>query len=51
MIQQRRKSLGTAIAGGTIVSTFLTLFFVPILYIVIGKIRDRLSPRRQTHKV
>ncbi|MGF2035669.1 MAG: efflux RND transporter permease subunit [Nostoc sp. CmiVER01] len=46
-----RKSLGTAIAGGTIVSTFLTLFFVPILYIVIGKIRDRLSPRRQSHEL
>ncbi|MCC5664942.1 efflux RND transporter permease subunit [Nostoc sp. CHAB 5784] len=46
-----RKSLGTAIAGGTIVSTFLTLFFVPILYIVIGKIRDRLSPRRQPHEL
>ncbi|MCC5624246.1 efflux RND transporter permease subunit [Nostoc sp. CHAB 5715] len=46
-----RKSLGTAIAGGTIVSTFLTLFFVPILYIVIGKIRDRLSPRRQLHEL
>ncbi|MEH2084881.1 MAG: efflux RND transporter permease subunit [Nostoc sp.] len=46
-----RKSLGTAIAGGTIVSTLLTLFFVPILYIVIGKIRERLSPRRQPHKL
>ena len=46
-----RKSLGTAIAGGTIVSTFLTLFLVPILYIVIGKIRDRLSPRRQPHEL
>lgn len=46
-----RKSLGTAIAGGTIVSTFLTLFFVPILYIVIGKIRARLSPRRQPHEL
>ncbi|WP_375506362.1 efflux RND transporter permease subunit [uncultured Nostoc sp.] len=46
-----RKSLGTAIAGGTIVSTFLTLFFVPILYIVIGKIRDRLSSRPQPHEL
>ncbi|WP_341526852.1 efflux RND transporter permease subunit [Nostoc sp. UHCC 0302] len=38
-----RKSLGTAVAGGTIVSTLLSLFIVPILYIVIGNIRDRLS--------
>ncbi len=36
-----RKSLGTAVAGGMIVSTLLSLFVVPILYIVIGKIRDR----------
>jgi hydrophobic/amphiphilic exporter-1 (mainly G- bacteria), HAE1 family len=42
-----RKSLGTAVAGGMIVSTFLSLFIVPILYIVIGNIRDRMSPRRQ----
>ncbi|WP_373526906.1 efflux RND transporter permease subunit [Nostoc sp.] len=41
-----RKSLGTAIAGGMIVSTFLSLFFVPILYIVIGNIRHRFSPHR-----
>jgi HAE1 family hydrophobic/amphiphilic exporter-1 len=40
-----RKSLGTAIVGGTLVSTFLSLFVVPILYIVIGNIRDRLKPR------
>jgi HAE1 family hydrophobic/amphiphilic exporter-1 len=36
-----RRSLGTAVAGGMIVSTVLSLFVVPILYIVISKIRDR----------
>ncbi|BCL33941.1 efflux RND transporter permease subunit [Nostoc sp. MS1] len=36
-----RKSLGTAVAGGMIVSTALSLFVVPILYIIISKIRDR----------
>ncbi|MUG91664.1 efflux RND transporter permease subunit [Scytonema sp. UIC 10036] len=41
-----RRSLGTAIVGGTLVSTLLSLFIVPILYIVIGKIRDRFMPRR-----
>ncbi|GAA6614939.1 efflux RND transporter permease subunit [Scytonema sp. NUACC26] len=41
-----RRSLGTAIVGGTLVSTFLSLFIVPILYIVIGNIRDRFMPRR-----
>lgn len=43
-----RKSLGTAIVGGTLVSTLLSLFVVPILYIVIGKIRDRLVRRRKS---
>jgi HAE1 family hydrophobic/amphiphilic exporter-1 len=42
-----RKSLGTAVAGGTIVSTLLSLFIVPILYIVIGSIRDRLNRRQK----
>ncbi|ARV60536.1 RND transporter [Nostocales cyanobacterium HT-58-2] len=44
-----QKSLGTAVVGGMLVSTFLSLFVVPILYIVIGKIRDRLR-RRPPHK-
>lgn len=35
-----RQSLGTAVFGGMFVATFLTLFIVPILYIVIGKIRQ-----------
>jgi HAE1 family hydrophobic/amphiphilic exporter-1 len=39
-----RRSLGTALAGGTIVSTILSLFIVPILYIVISLIRDRFKP-------
>lgn len=39
-----RRSLGTALAGGTIVSTVLSLFLVPILYIVISQIRDRFKP-------
>lgn len=38
-----RISLGTAVFGGMIVSTFLSLFVVPILYIVIGNLRDRLT--------
>lgn len=42
-----RKSLGTAVVGGMLLSTFLSLFVVPILYIVIGNIRDRIMSRRQ----
>ncbi|MEG4234372.1 efflux RND transporter permease subunit [Microcoleus sp. Pol11C3] len=30
-----RRSLGNAIAGGMVVSTFLSLFMVPILYVVV----------------
>jgi hydrophobe/amphiphile efflux-1 (HAE1) family protein len=42
-----RQSLGTAVFGGMFVATFLSLFVVPILYIVIGTIRHRLtSPRK-----
>jgi HAE1 family hydrophobic/amphiphilic exporter-1 len=51
-----RKSLGTAIVGGMLVSTFLTLFIVPILYIVIGNLRDRFlkpprPPQQPPHQV
>lgn len=42
-----RQSLGTAVFGGMLVATFLSLFVVPILYIVIGTIRDRLFSRRR----
>jgi HAE1 family hydrophobic/amphiphilic exporter-1 len=39
-----RQSLGTAVFGGMFVATFLSLFIVPILYIIIGKIRESLRP-------
>jgi hydrophobic/amphiphilic exporter-1 (mainly G- bacteria), HAE1 family len=42
-----RQSLGTAVFGGMLIATFLSLFVVPVLYIVIGNIRVRLMPRRQ----
>ncbi|MBD1926960.1 efflux RND transporter permease subunit [Trichocoleus sp. FACHB-90] len=45
-----RRSLGTAIAGGTIVSTVLSLFIVPVLYIVIVTARDRLKPGGKNKK-
>lgn len=43
---QSRQSLGTAVFGGTLVSTFLSLFVVPILYIVFGNVRDRFKHRK-----
>lgn len=44
-----RRSLGTAVFGGMLVATVLSLFVVPILYIVIGTLRDRLV-RRQARR-
>lgn len=38
-----RQSLGTAVFGGMLVSTLLSLFVVPVLYVVIGTVRDRLQ--------
>jgi HAE1 family hydrophobic/amphiphilic exporter-1 len=45
-----RQSLGTAVFGGMLVATFLSLFVVPVLYIVIGTIRDRMKPRRRPRR-
>jgi hydrophobic/amphiphilic exporter-1 (mainly G- bacteria), HAE1 family len=38
-----RRSLGTAVFSGMLVATFLSLFVVPILYIVIKTLIDRFS--------
>jgi HAE1 family hydrophobic/amphiphilic exporter-1 len=46
-----RQSLGTAVFGGMIVSTLLSLFIVPILYIVIRKIFRHNNPRRPTYQI
>ncbi|MBE9179961.1 efflux RND transporter permease subunit [Oculatella sp. LEGE 06141] len=42
-----RQSLGTAVFGGMFIATFLSLFVVPILYIVIKSLSDRLRPTRR----
>ena len=36
-----RHSLGTAVFGGMIASTFLSIILVPVLYVLIEKIRER----------
>ena len=43
-----RQSLGTAVFGGMLVATFLSLFVVPVLYIVIGNARDRFNISRKS---
>jgi hydrophobic/amphiphilic exporter-1 (mainly G- bacteria), HAE1 family len=39
-----RQSLGTAVFGGMLVATFLSLFVTPVLYIVIKQLNDRYLP-------
>ncbi len=39
-----RQSLGTALFGGYLIATFLSLFVVPVLYIIVKSISDRALP-------
>ena len=48
-----RNSVGTAVAGGMLVSTFLNLIFIPVLYVVVQTpcgARDRGQPPEAGHK-
>jgi HAE1 family hydrophobic/amphiphilic exporter-1 len=42
---EARNSVGTAVAGGMLVSTFLNLVFIPILYVVVQTLRGPGRPR------
>ena len=48
--QVARQSVGTTVAGGMFVSTFLNLLFIPVLYVVVqtlrGTVRRRRAPAR-----
>jgi HAE1 family hydrophobic/amphiphilic exporter-1 len=41
--QEARHSVGTAVVGGMIVSTFLNLAFIPVLYVVVKNLTTRRS--------
>jgi HAE1 family hydrophobic/amphiphilic exporter-1 len=41
--QEARHSVGTAVAGGMLLSTFLNIIFIPVLYVVIETIRERVT--------
>ena len=43
--QEARHSVGTAVAGGMIVSTFLNVVFIPILYVVVQAMRGERAVR------
>jgi HAE1 family hydrophobic/amphiphilic exporter-1 len=38
-----RRSLGTAVFGGMLVSTALNLFFIPALYVLIEQLREKVA--------
>jgi HAE1 family hydrophobic/amphiphilic exporter-1 len=40
-----RQTLGTAVFGGMIAATFLTVIFVPVFYLVIQKISEKVTQR------
>jgi HAE1 family hydrophobic/amphiphilic exporter-1 len=41
-----RRSMGTSLFGGLLVSTLLNLFFTPAIYLIVQRTRDRLRARR-----
>jgi HAE1 family hydrophobic/amphiphilic exporter-1 len=45
---EARNSVGTSVAGGMIVSTFLNVIFIPILYVVVQTIRGGTRPAGTT---
>ena len=46
--REARHSVGTAVAGGMVASTFLNLLFIPVLYVVVKSLGRRQSePRRE----
>ncbi|WP_224248454.1 efflux RND transporter permease subunit [Hyalangium gracile] len=42
-----RKSLGTAVFGGMLLSTFVNLIFIPVLYMLVESARSRVLKRRE----
>jgi HAE1 family hydrophobic/amphiphilic exporter-1 len=45
--QEARHSVGTAVAGGMLVSTFLNVVFIPVLYVVVQGLRERIGGREE----
>jgi len=40
-----RHSIGTGVFGGMLAATFLAIFFVPLFFVLIGKITQRKTPQ------
>ncbi|MEH2136031.1 efflux RND transporter permease subunit [Nostoc sp.] len=45
-----RWSLGTALFGGLLVATILSLLFVPVLYVIIKTLEDRFLKHKPTNR-
>jgi HAE1 family hydrophobic/amphiphilic exporter-1 len=45
--QEARNSVGTAVAGGMLVSTLLNIVFIPVLYVVVQTLRGGSGRRRE----
>ena len=45
-----RNSVGTAVAGGMLASTFLSIFFIPVLYVVIRSIAPGRAHRDRSER-
>lgn len=45
-----RQSLGTAVCGGMLVSTVLSLYFVPVMYLLVGAVRDAVKGKKRSGK-
>ena len=41
--REARNSVGTAVAGGMLLSTFLNIVFIPVLYVVVQTVRRKLG--------
>ena len=42
-----RRSLGTAVFGGMLVSSILNLIFIPVFYVLVVRIRERIRPPKR----
>jgi HAE1 family hydrophobic/amphiphilic exporter-1 len=49
--QLGRHSVGTTIVGGMLLSTVLNLFFIPVLYVIVKTILERVSGKRPRQTV
>jgi multidrug efflux pump len=45
---ESRQPLGYVIVGGMFVATFLTLYLVPVVYVLLETVRERMGTRRHT---